>query len=192
STLFGYMKTMYKLDLAHVTTAFYLVDKNTGDACLIKNADMVVDNKREPVKIGLNARLLPFYSDQHRKDGAKIEVELQSEQASYQCDLQIMAMAKESELKLLSYAKLALISEELEAVLKKNAGMVGKYFLPSFTGVRVTLKQPLSEVQRSALPTSVRISEKGELLIPNTLLVNAPENQRLDLAVTRITPWLTN
>ena len=191
STFFGYMKTMHKLDYAHVSTAFYLVDRNTGNACLIKNAQMVVDNKRDPVKIGPNGRLLPFYSDQHRKDGAIIEVELLADQAVNQCDLQVTIMAKESDLTNLSFAKMALISEQLEGVLKKNAGMIGKYFLPDFSGIRLQLKQPLSEQQLSALPTEVTFSKSGDLLIPNTMLVNGAENQRLYLPVARITPWLT-
>lgn len=191
STFFGYMKTMHKLDYSHVTTAFYLVDRNSGNACLIKNAQMVVDNKREPIKIGPNGRLLPFYSDQHRKDGAMIEVDLLVDQAVYKCDLQVTIMAKESNLNILSFAKLALISEQLEGVLKKNAGMIGKYFLPDFSGIRLQLKQPLSEQQLSSLPAEVTISKSGDLLIPNAMLINGAENQKLYLPVARITLWLT-
>ncbi|MFT7053025.1 MAG: hypothetical protein ACJAU1_000576, partial [Psychromonas sp.] len=49
SLFFGYMKTIYKLDYEYVTTAFYLQDKDSQQACLIKNAQIVVDQKREPI-----------------------------------------------------------------------------------------------------------------------------------------------
>jgi hypothetical protein len=196
SLFFGYMKTTYKLDYEYVTTAFYLQDKHSRQACLIKDAQIVVDQKRQPISFAGQGRLLPFYSDQHRKDGALIEVELLAGQEAYQCDLQVTIMAKESELAQLSAAKLALISAQLEGTLKKNAGMIGKYFLPKFAGIRLQLSERLSEQQLSRFPEQVRFAENGDLLISNTLLHNGLIDNNLienGLAqkVTRITPWLT-
>ncbi|WP_372881983.1 DUF2987 domain-containing protein [Psychromonas sp.] len=191
SLFFGYMKTLYKLEYEHVTTAFYLRDKQTGNACLINNAYLLVDRQRDPIQIAEQGRLLPFYSDQHRKDGATIEVELLAGQENYQCDLQVTIMAKQSELGQLSYSKLALISTQLEGVLKKNAGMVGKYFLPDFSGVRVQLAEPLSELQLSMLPEQVSFAENGDLLIANAVLHAQQADKNLALSVSRITPWLS-
>ena len=191
SLFFGYMKTLYKLDYEHVTIAFYLRDKQSQNACLIKDAYLVVDQKRDPIKVGIQGRLLPFISQQHRKDGADIEVELLPGQENYKCDLQVTIMAKETELAQLSYSRLALISAELEGILKKNAGMIGKYFLPPFSGVRLQLTKPLSESQLSSLPQQFRVGEDGDLLISNAFLKTAIAEQNLALSVARITPWIT-
>lgn len=191
SLFFGYMKTLYKLDYEHVTTAFYLRDKQSQNACLIKDAYLVVDQKRDPIKVGIQGRLLPFISQQHRKDGADIEVELLPGQENYKCDLQVTIMAKEAELAQLSYSKIALISAELEGILKKNAGMIGKYFLPPFSGVRLQLSKPLSELQLSSLPEQIIIAKNTDLLVPNVLLNTDVKEQNLDFSVARITPWIS-
>lgn len=191
SLFFGYMKTIYKLDYEYVTMAFYLQDKDAGQACLIKDAQMVVDQKREPITFTEQGQLLPFYSQQHRKDGAMIEVELLAGQENYQCDLQVTLMAKAFESVQLSDPKLALISEQLEGILKKNAGMIGKYFLPTFSGIRLQLSQPLSEQQLSALPEQVNFSDNGDLLISNTMLNSGLNDSHVVLKIDRITPWIT-
>lgn len=191
SLFFGYMKTNYKLDYEYVTTAFYLRDKDSGQACLIKNAQIVVDQKREPITFTEQGQLLPFYSDQHRKDGAMIEVELLAGQESYQCDLQVTIMAKAAESVQLSDPKLALISAQLEGILKKNAGMIGKYFLPEFSGIRLQLSEKLSEQQLSVLPEQVRFASNGDLLISNSLLNAGLTDSDLVLKIDRITPWIT-
>ena len=79
SLFFGYMKTMYKLDYQDVTTAFYLVEPESGDNCAIDQAEIVVDERREQIDFQPQGRLLPFYSDEHRKDGAMIEVNTSSQ-----------------------------------------------------------------------------------------------------------------
>jgi len=191
SLFFGYMKTNYKLDYEYVTTAFYLRDKDSGQACLIKNAQIVVDQKREPITFTEQGQLLPFYSDQHRKDGAMIEVELLAGQEGYQCDLQVTIMAKAAESVQLSDPKLALISAQLEGILKKNAGMIGKYFLPEFSGIRLQLSEKLSEQQLSVLPEQVRFASNGDLLISNALLNAGLTDSDLVLEIDRITPWIT-
>jgi hypothetical protein len=191
SLFFGYIKTTYKLDYEYVTTAFYLQDKDSGQACLIKNAQIVVDQKREPITFTEQGQLLPFYSQQHRKDGAMIEVELLAGQESYQCDLQVTLMAKKFEFAQLSDPKLALISAQLEGIFRKNAGMIGKYFLPAFSGIRLQLSEPLSEQQLSALPRQVRFSENGDLLISNALLNSDLSGSNVVLKIDRITPWIT-
>ncbi|MGB5445076.1 MAG: DUF2987 domain-containing protein [Psychromonas sp.] len=192
SLFFGYMKTLNKLDYEYVTTAFFLHDKHSGNACLIKDAYLVVDQQRDPIQIGEQGRLLPFYSDQHRQDGAHVEVELLAGQENYQCDLQVTIMAKPSQLGQLSYPKLAIISAQLEGVLKKNAGMIGKYFLPHFSGVRLKLGKPLSEQQLSNLSEQVSVAENGDLLIANAFLQSQTQDNDLGLNVVRITPWLSH
>ncbi|MCP5078365.1 MAG: DUF2987 domain-containing protein, partial [Psychromonas sp.] len=109
SLFFGYMKTMYKLDYQHVTTAFYLVEQSSKDICEIDKAEVIVDDKRDPIKFEKRGRLFPFYSDEHRKDGAMIEVHTVADKA---CALQVTLMAKKSELTNISFEKLSLITAE--------------------------------------------------------------------------------
>ncbi|WP_354625169.1 DUF2987 domain-containing protein [Psychromonas sp. MME2] len=192
SLFFGYMKTLYKLQYEQVTTAFFLVDKNSGNGCLIEQAEMVVDEKREAIAFTQAGRLLPFFSDEHRKDGAIIEVRLISGQENRQCDLQVTLMAKESQLENLTHSKLALISEQLQGVLNKNAGMIGKYFLPDFIGVRVQPVQPVSAAQRKVLAENIKVADNGDLLISNQFLQTDKGESLINFQVQRITPWLEN
>lgn len=185
SLFFGYMKTMYKLDYQYVTTAFYLREQSSGNSCEIDSAEMVVDNKRELIEFEKEGQLLPFYSDEHRKDGAKVEVNTVKADA---CKLQVTIMAKESELTALSFGKLTLINTQLEGVLRKNAGMIGKYFLPSYSGSRFKLVQPLAiDV---VLPDGYSVAENGDLLITSEALAQADPSQLLTYQVSRITPWM--
>lgn len=185
SLFFGYMKTMYKLDYQHVTTSFYLVEQASGQACEIEQAEMVVDNKREKIEFEKQGRLLPFYSDQHRKDGAMIEVETLNNKA---CALQVTLMAKETQLAQLSFGKLSIISTELEGVLRKNAGMIGKYFLPEYVGLRFKLAQPLTPANE--LPAGYSLASNGDLLMTNEAIKGVNSSEILDYQVTRITPWI--
>lgn len=185
SLFFGYMKTMYKLDYQDVTTAFYLVEPTTGEQCVIDQAEIVVDNKKEQIDFQPQGRLLPFYSDQHRKDGAMIEVETVLEQA---CALQVTLMAKESLLNALTFEKLNAISEQLEGVLRKNAGMIGKYFLPTYQGLRFKLAYPIDE--NIALSEGYQLADNGDLLISNEALQAVDASQTFSYKVLRITPWI--
>lgn len=185
SVFFGYMKTMYKLDYQDVTTAFYLVEPNTGKQCVINSAEIVVDNKREAVDYQPQGRLLPFYSDQHRKDGAMIEVQTVFDQT---CALQVTLMAKESQLNDLTFAKLATISEQLEGVLRKNAGMIGKYFLPTYQGLRFKLAYPIAVT--SPLADGYQLASNGDLLITNAALQAMPGSESFTYKVLRVTPWI--
>lgn len=185
SLFFGYMKTMYKLDYQDVTTAFYLIDPSSGENCAIEQAEMVVDNKREAIDFQTQGRLLPFYSDQHRKDGALIEVQTVLQQA---CALQVTLMAKESHLNALTFEKLVSISEQLEGVLRKNAGMIGKYFLPTYQGLRFKLAESIDP--SSQLDTGYQLASNGDLLITNEALKTMDASETLSYKVLRITPWI--
>jgi len=191
SLFFNYMKTMYKLDYQHVTTAFYLVDNSTQKQCHINQVDMVVDDRIEPILFQAPGRLLPFYSDQHRKDGGVLLVDIDDNLPTGSCNLQIKIMAKESELSNLDEDKLQLIDDQLEGVLNKNAGMVGKYFLPEFLGVTVKLSSDSNEAQLAVLRKDVTVTENGELLLRPDEFHLIEKINDLNLTVTRISPWLS-
>ncbi|TEW54349.1 DUF2987 domain-containing protein [Psychromonas sp. RZ22] len=190
SVFFGYMKTMYKLDYQYVTTAFYLVDRNDKNLCAINNAQMQVERRFEPILFEPEGRLLPYYSDQDRKDGGMLVVDINDGKNVSSCDLQITVMAKERELADLNEQKLILISEQLEGVLKKNAGMIGKYFLPTYAGVRLQLSDTLNASQRTALGDLVSPINDKQILLHNDNLAVINKINELNLTVVRITPWM--
>lgn len=192
SVFFSYMKTMYKLDYPYVTTAFYLVDSDNQSLCHINNAKIVVENVNEPILFQPEGRLLPFYSDQHRQDGAVLVVDLDDGKTLSSCNLQITVMAKERELANLNEQKLVAIAEQLEGVLKKNAGMIGKYFLPEFAGVRLTPTSPLTESQLKALGNQVSMASNGDLLLKKDAFIIINKINELNLLLKRITPWMVN
>ena len=192
SVFFSYMKTMYKLDYPYVTTAFYLVDSENQSLCHINNAEIVVEEVNEPILFQPEGRLLPFYSDQHRQDGAVLVVDLDDGKTLSSCNLQITVMAKERELSNLNEQKLMVISEQLEGVLNKNAGMIGKYFLPEFAGVRLTLTSPLTEPQLNTLGNQISIASNGDLLLKKDSFNIINKINELNLLLKRITPWMLN
>lgn len=192
SVFFSYMKTMYKLDYPYVTTAFYLVDSDNQNLCHINNAEIVVEEVNEPILFQPEGRLLPFYSDQHRQDGAVLVVDLDDGKTLSSCNLQITVMAKERELANLNEQKLVAIAEQLEGVLKKNAGMIGKYFLPEFAGVRLTPTSPLTESQLIALGDQVSKASNGDLLLKKDAFNIINKINELNLLLKRITPWMVN
>ncbi|WP_413702189.1 DUF2987 domain-containing protein [Psychromonas sp. KJ10-10] len=185
SLFFGYMKTMYKLDYQHVTTGFYLVEESSGDACLIDQAEMVVDQKREAIDFEKQGKLLPFIPTNHRKDGAMIEVKTVDNVA---CALQVRLTAKESELSKLSFQRLTTISTELEGVLRKNAGMIGKYFLPNYNGLRFKVDSPLAT--EIALQKGFTLADNGDILVSNKILMETEGSELLPFDVNRVSPWI--
>jgi hypothetical protein len=192
SVFFSYMKIMYKLDYPYVTTAFYLVDSDNQSLCHINNAEIVVEEVNEPILFQPEGRLLPFYSDQHRQDGAVLVVDLDDGKTLSSCNLQITVMAKERELSNLNEQKLVAIAEQLEGVLNKNAGMIGKYFLPEFAGVRLTPTAPLTESQLKALGDQVSMASNGDLLLKKDAFNIINKINELNLLLKRITPWMLN
>jgi len=192
SVFFNYMKTMYKLDYPYVTTAFYLIDRESKALCTITNAQMLVENVREPILFESAGRLLPFYSDKHRKDGGMLEVDIDDNKIISSCDLQITVMAKQSELFNLNEQKLVAINEQLEGVIKKNAGMIGKYFLPTFAGLRLQFSDPVAASINASLSKHVKFAANGDLLLSKYDFAKIKQINELKLSVVRITPWMLN
>jgi len=191
SVFFGYMKTLYKLDYDYVTTAFYLVDRDLHRPCIINNAQIQVDEVREPILFQTNGRLLPFYSDKHRQDGGMLIIDIKDNKTVSRCDLQVTVMAKERELAQLTPTTLTAINDQLEGVIRKNAGMIGKYFLPPFQGMRLHLRTPLTDKQQAALSSITWTQDKQQILLTSKDVDKIQQLNELNIVITRITPWLS-
>ena len=82
--------------------------------------------------------------------------------------------------------------QEMQSLLDKLAGMVGKHFLPDMAGVRVTLVQPsgtaylIDGARQQPLPW-----QDGQLLLCNEQLADfAAGKLQLEGDILRLTPWL--
>lgn len=190
--LYGHMKTMAKLNYDLVTTAFYLMDTQSKQLCLIQDAQISVDKSSEPILFAEQGRLYPFYADQYRKDGAVINVQLDDNKAKSSCALQVVIMAKESQLASLNEDKLQAINTQLQGVVKKNAGMVGKHFLPEFAGLRIHFVNSVSAQQLQALNKLVTETKAHSVLVTPQQFAVINKINDLNLNVSRITPWLSN
>ena len=190
--LFSYMKTMYKLDYPYVTTAFYLVNKDNHQLCQINNAQIQVDDVLQPILFMPEGQLLPFYSDQHRQDGAVLVIDINDNKQVSDCNLQITVMGKASELSSLDQQKLTAMSDQLQGVLKKNAGMIGRHFLPEYAGVRLQLSDPLSQEQINTLDGKIDVASNGDLLLKTDSFSIINKMNELELKLIRITPWMLN
>ncbi|AGH80820.1 hypothetical protein PCNPT3_04390 [Psychromonas sp. CNPT3] len=189
SLFFGYMKTTFKLDHKFVSTVFYLRDVEHATNCQIQKAEMVVDNKHKAIGFTQDGQLMPFFSDQWRKDGAMIEVTLKEAQ---QCALVVQTMAKTEALQDLDYARLKDIRSQLESTYKKNAGMIGKYFVPEFLGVRLQLGSVLSASERQRLSAQMQLAEDGALLMSNASIEIVDATTPINLNIVGILPWIAH
>ena len=111
------------------------------------------------------------------------------------CDMSVQVMADAppaSDSQGFRVSEVVTRQQEMQSLLDKLAGMVGKYFLPEMAGVRVTLVQPsgtaylIDGARQQPLPW-----QDGQLLLRNEQLADFAAG-RLQLAgeILRLTPWL--
>lgn len=188
SLFFGYMKTTLQLHHQYVTTAFYLRDIKHGHDCKIEKAYMAVDNRHKDIHFTESGQLLPFFSDQWRKDGAMIEVILKEKEE--QCALVVMIKTKKNAINDLDNATLKVIRSQLKSTYQKNAGMIGQYFVPEFLGVRLQLNSPINKQQIKRLGPEIQIAKDGSLLLTNKYIAQIVASKKLDIDVRDIMPWI--
>ena len=132
---------------------------------------------------------LPFDEDLNLDKGI-VTVGLKEEHAT--CDMTVQVMADAPNGPELPVAELAARQQQMQSLLDKMAGMVGKHFLPKMEGVRITLVQQsgtaylIDGARQEALPL-----QEGHLLLSNEQLATFAAGQlRLQGDVLRLTPWL--
>ncbi|ELC7280182.1 DUF2987 domain-containing protein [Aeromonas veronii] len=190
STFYSQMKTFAKGEFGHARLGFYLTDPQNGQRCGLTFARVATDSKEVAGKVTVDSELrLPFDEDLNLDKGI-VTVGLKEEHAT--CDMTVQVMADAPNGPELPLAELAARQQQMQSLLDKMAGMVGKHFLPKMEGVRITLVQQsgtaylIDGARQEAQPW-----EEGHLLLSNEQLAAFATGQlRLQGEVLRLTPWL--
>lgn len=190
STFYSQMKTFAKGEFGHARLGFYLTDPQNGQRCGLTFARVATGSKEVAGEVTVDSELrLPFDEDLNLDKGI-VTVGLKEEHAT--CDMTVQVMADAPNGPELPLAELAARQQQMQSLLDKMAGMVGKHFLPKMEGVRITLVQQsgtaymIDGARQEALPW-----EEGHLLLSNEqLAVFATGQLRLQGDVLRLTPWL--
>ncbi|MFB2711944.1 DUF2987 domain-containing protein [Aeromonas veronii] len=190
STFYSQMKTFAKGEFGHARLGFYLTDPQNGQRCGLTFARVATDSKEVAGEVTVDSELrLPFDEDLNLDKGI-VTVGLKEEHAT--CDMTVQVMADAPNGPELPLAELAARQLQMQSLLDKMAGMVGKHFLPKMEGVRITLVEQsgtaylIDGARQEALPW-----QEGHLLLSNEQLAAFAAGQlRLQADVLRLTPWL--
>lgn len=145
-------------------------------------------------EVTVDSELRLPYDDDLNLDKATVVVGLTEAHAACNLSVQVMADApsvsgSQWELKVAEVVKR---QQDMQALLSKLAGMVGKYFLPKMAGVRVTLVQPTGTAYLVDGARQLPLSwQEGQLLLSNAQLADfAAGKLQLKGDILRLTPWL--
>lgn len=193
-TFYSQMKTFAKGDFGQARLGFYLTDPQSGQRCGLISARVSTEGRDVPAEVTVDSELRLPYDDDLNLDKATVVVALTEPHAA--CDLSVQVMADVSPLadrkERLKVADLIQGQQDMQALLDKLAGMIGKYFLPGMEGVRISLVQPsgtaylIDGTRQQALPW-----QDGQLLLSNEQFADfAAGELQLQGEVLRLTPWL--
>ncbi|WP_439843653.1 DUF2987 domain-containing protein [Aeromonas dhakensis] len=193
-TFYSQMKTFAKGEFGHARLGFYLTDPQNGRRCQLTSARVSTLDRDVAAEVTIDSELRLPYDDDLNLDKATVVVGLTESHEA--CDLSVQVMAdvpqpadSRWELKV---SELTGRQHDMQSLLEKLAGMVGKYFLPEMTGVRVSLVQPsgtaylIDGARQLPLPW-----QEGQLLLSNAQLGEFAEGKlQLQGEILRLTPWL--
>lgn len=193
-TFYSQMKTFAKGEFGHARLGFYLTDPQNGQRCLLTSARVSTLDRDVAAEVTIDSELRLPYDDDLNLDKASVVVGLTEPHAA--CDLSVQVMADvpppaDSQWQL-KVSELTERQHDMQSLLEKLAGMVGKYFLPEMTGVGVSLVQPsgtaylIDGARQLPLPW-----QEGQLLLSNAQLAEFAEGKlQLQGEILRLTPWL--
>ncbi|ANB69557.1 hypothetical protein A6033_14185 [Aeromonas veronii] len=190
STFYSQMKTFAKGEFGHARLGFYLTDPQNGQRCGLTFARVATDSKEVAGEVTVDSELRLPFDEALNLDKGIVTVGLKEEHAT--CDMTVQVMADAPKGPDLPVAELAARQQQMQSLLDKMAGMVGKHFLPKMEGVRITLVQQsgtaylIDGARQEAQPW-----QEGHLLLSNEQLAAFAAGQlRLQGDVLRLTPWL--
>ncbi|MCR3957342.1 DUF2987 domain-containing protein [Aeromonas veronii] len=190
STFYSQMKTFAKGEFGHARLGFYLTDPQNGQRCGLAAARVSTQDKEVAAEVTVDSELRLPFDDDLNLDKGMVQVTLKEPHAT--CDMAVQVMADAPSGPELPLAELTARQQQMQSLLDKMAGMVGKHFLPKMEGVRITLVQQsgtaylIDGARQEALPW-----QEGHLLLSNEQLAAFAAGQlRLQGDVLRLTPWL--
>lgn len=190
STFYSQMKTFAKGEFGHARLGFYLTDPQNGQRCGLTFARVATDSKEVAGEVTVDSELrLPFDEDLNLDKGI-VTVGLKEEHAT--CDMTVQVMADAPNGPELPLAELAARQQQMQSLLDKMAGMVGKHFLPKMEGIRIALVEPKGTAYLIDGARQEPVAwQHGQLLLSNAQLsAFAGGTLRLQGEVLRLTPWL--
>lgn len=193
STFYSQMKTFAKGEFGDARLGFYLTDPQTGRRCGLASARVSTPDRDVPAEVTVDSELRLPYDDELNLDKATVVVELTEPHTACDMSVQVMADAPPaSDSQGLRVSELTSRQHDMQALLEKLAGMIGKHFLPDMAGVRVTLVQPSGTAYLIDGARQQSLSwQDGQLLLRNEQLADfAAGKLQLEGEILRLTPWL--
>ena len=188
-TFYSQMKTFAKGEFGQARLGFYLTDPQNGQRCTLTSARVTTADREVAAEVTPDSELRLPYDDDLNLDKASVLVELG--EPHERCDLSVQVMADMPE-GALEVSAMQAGQQDMQKLLDKLAGMVGKYFLPGMEGVRISLAQPSGTAylidgdRQQALPW-----QEGQLLLGNEQLADYGAGKlQLQGEILRLTPWL--
>ncbi|MGN5111448.1 DUF2987 domain-containing protein [Aeromonas jandaei] len=187
---YSQMKTFTKGEFGHARLGFYLTDPQNGKRCALDSARVSTQDKDVKGEVTIDSELrLPFDEDLNL-DKAVVAVTLKEPHET--CDMTVQVMADAPAVPDMPLAELAKRQKQMQQLLDKMAGMVGKYFLPKMEGIRIALVEPQGTAYLVDGARQEPVTwQHGQLLLSNAQLsAFAAGTLRLQGEVLRLTPWL--
>lgn len=188
-TFYSQMKTFAKGEFGQARLGFYLVDPRSGQRCGLTSARVSTQDRALAAEVMMDSELRLPYDDDLNLDKATVVVALTEPHDACDLSVQVMADAPKGDV---AVTELQARQQEMQALLDKLAGMVGKHFLPEMEGVRISMVQPSGTAylvdgdRQQALPW-----QDGQLLLGNAQLADfAAGTLQLQGEILRLTPWL--
>jgi hypothetical protein len=131
---FARMKKSEQPQYSEVTLTFVLQKQATIEPCQIERARLTTDISDAPLTLASNGELILPYEKLFNDRKALIRLEQQS--GATPCDLNFRIRNKMPLNQSIRLKQLRIIHQQFDALLQDLAGM-GKYFLPSMTGITI-------------------------------------------------------
>lgn len=189
-TFYSQMKTFAKGEFGHARLGFYLTSQQNDQRCLLTSARVSTPDRDVPAEVTVDSELRLPYDDDLNLDKATVVVGLSEPHVA--CDMSVQVMADAPATPEMPLAEITLRQQQMQQLLDKMAGMVGKYFLPKMEGVRLSLVAPSGTAYLVEGARQEAVSwQEGQLLLSNAQLAAfAGGKLQLQGEVLRLTPWL--
>lgn len=192
ATFYSQMKTAAKGDFGDAQLGFYLTDPQDGQRCTLRSARVSTPEREVPAEVTVDGELRLPYDDDLNLDKASVWVSLGEPHERCDLSVQVMADAPVATDGARRVSDLQARQQQMQALLDKLAGMIGKHFLPKMEGVRISMVSQSGTAYLIDGARQLAISwEDGQLLLSQAQLADFAKGKlQLDGEVLRLTPWL--
>ncbi|ENY71035.1 hypothetical protein G114_15231 [Aeromonas diversa CDC 2478-85] len=189
SEFYSQMKTFAKGEFGMARLGFYLTEPQSGRRCLIRSASVETLDRHEPATVTADGELRLLFDPDLNLDKAKVVLDMIGEGSGCNMSVQVMADLPSGEV---TVGDLDAARQDMQRLLDKMAGMIGKHFLPPMRGVHLEMAQPDGRVALIAKQGERQLVwQKGRLAIDDETLKGSTQDRlAFDTPPLRVTPWL--